>query len=81
MYWADEGGFGVPPKIGKANMDGTNPTILLNNNAEVPTAITIDLETKIIYYSTQFPSTVSIDLSEFQKLYDVKLNYECEFVD
>lgn len=57
MYWADEGGFGVPPKIGKANMDGTSSTVLVSD--EVPVAITIDLETKTIYYSTQYPSSVS----------------------
>ena len=29
IYWLDQGGAGVPAKIGKANMDGTMPEILL----------------------------------------------------
>lgn len=58
MYWADEGGFGVPPKIGKANMNGSS-SIVLVKNGDVPQAITIDLYSKKIYYSTQYPSFVS----------------------
>ena len=48
----------MPPKIGKANMDGTMSTVLVKNN-DVPVAITIDLDTKKIYYSTQYESMVS----------------------
>ncbi|XP_037869964.1 low-density lipoprotein receptor-related protein 2 isoform X2 [Bombyx mori] len=57
MYWSDEGGYGVPPKIGKANMDGTN-SIILVDTIERPEAITIDIERKIVYFSTQYPATV-----------------------
>nr|XP_049706722.1 low-density lipoprotein receptor-related protein 2 isoform X3 [Helicoverpa armigera] len=58
MYWSDEGGFGVPAKIGKANMDGTNPIILVDT-IERPEAVTIDIEKKIIYFSTQFPASIN----------------------
>lgn len=53
----DEGGYGVPQKIGKVNMDGTNPVVLLSE-VERPEAITIDLDEKMLYYSTQYPSQV-----------------------
>jgi len=58
LYWADQGGFGVPPKIGKINMDGSNPQVLINDG-HTPEAIAIDLEHKNIYYSTQYPSNVN----------------------
>ncbi|XP_026327983.1 low-density lipoprotein receptor-related protein 2 isoform X3 [Hyposmocoma kahamanoa] len=58
IYWSDEGGYGVPAKIGKANMDGSNAIILVDN-IERPEGITIDVEKKVIYYSTQFPASVS----------------------
>lgn len=57
VYWLDEGGFGVPPKIAKANMDGTNPIILLTG-INKPGALTIDIETKMLYYSTEYPPII-----------------------
>jgi low density lipoprotein-related protein 2 len=54
----DEGGFGVPSKVGKVNMNGSNPIILLDD-IERPEAITIDLYTKLLYFSAQYPSFVS----------------------
>lgn len=57
----DEGGFGVPAKIGKVDMDGGNP-LVLKDNITRPEAITIDLDEKLIYFSTQYPSKVSLDL-------------------
>lgn len=57
LYWADQGGYGVPPKIGKINMDGSNPQVLINDG-HTPEAIAIDLEQKDIYYSTQYPTNV-----------------------
>lgn len=52
----------MPPKIGKVNMDGTMPVVLVENK-DVPQAIAIDLDTKRIYYSTQYPSVVSTIVS------------------
>ena len=57
LYWVDEGGFGVSPKIGKVNMDGTNPKIVIDDLSN-PETITIDTSRKIIYFSTQFPATI-----------------------
>lgn len=67
LYWADQGGFGVPPKIGKINMDGTSPQVLINEG-QAPEAIAIDLDNKNIYYSTQYPTTVNQINIYFYKL-------------
>lgn len=62
LYWTDEGGYGVPPKIGKVNMDGSNPIILVEQ-VNKPEALTIDIESKSLYYSTSYPpSVVKIDV-------------------
>ncbi|KAJ8943773.1 hypothetical protein NQ318_011985, partial [Aromia moschata] len=57
LYWTDEGGYGVPQKIGKVNMDGSNPIILVED-IERPEAITIDIDSKTLYFSTQFPPII-----------------------
>ena len=51
LYWLDQGGHKVPAKIGKANMDGSNPVILLQGNLSVPEFLTIDPDTEKIYFS------------------------------
>lgn len=62
IYWTDEGGYGVPEKIGKVNMDGSNPLILAK--PVKPDAITIDIDRKLIYYSTQYPAQIiSMDVN------------------
>ncbi|CAK1544808.1 unnamed protein product [Leptosia nina] len=58
IYWADEGGYGVPAKIGKVNMDGTNPVILVDS-IERPEAVTVDIEKKIVYFSSQYPASIN----------------------
>lgn len=55
LFWIDEGGFGVPAKVGKINMDGTGALVLTSDNLENPEAITLDLDRKDIYYSTRHP--------------------------
>ncbi|KAJ8924543.1 hypothetical protein NQ315_000691, partial [Exocentrus adspersus] len=57
LYWTDEGGYGVPEKIGKVNMDGSNPIVLVDD-IERPDAITIDIDSKTLYYSTQYPPLI-----------------------
>ncbi|KAK9680220.1 Low-density lipoprotein receptor domain class A [Popillia japonica] len=56
IYWTDEGGYGVPEKVAKVNMDGSDPKILVDDVK--PDAITIDIDRKIIYFSTQYPAHV-----------------------
>ncbi|XP_023703710.1 low-density lipoprotein receptor-related protein 2 [Cryptotermes secundus] len=59
LYWMDEGGYGVPSKVGKVNMNGSNPIILVDD-IERPEAITIDLNTKLLYFSAQYPSFIKV---------------------
>ena len=68
LYWTDEGGFGVPAKIGKVNMNGSNPTILLQD-IERPEAITIDIDNKLLYFSSQYPSFVSSPYNSLLTIY------------
>jgi len=32
LFWLDRGGSGVPAKVGKANMDGSEPEIIIKQN-------------------------------------------------
>ncbi|XP_066588132.1 low-density lipoprotein receptor-related protein 2 isoform X2 [Prorops nasuta] len=57
VFWVDEGGFGVPVKVGRVDMDGTNPLILVEDIERLE-AITIDIPSKMIYYSSQNPTFV-----------------------
>ncbi|XP_043497943.1 low-density lipoprotein receptor-related protein 2 isoform X2 [Polistes fuscatus] len=57
IFWVDDGGFGIPMKIGRVNMDGTNPIVLVDN-VEKPVAITIDIPSKTVYFSTEYPTFV-----------------------
>lgn len=57
VYWTDEGGYGVPQKIGKVNMDGSHSIVLIDN-VERPDAITIDIDKKKLYFSTRYPPLV-----------------------
>lgn len=59
LFWIDDGGFGVPTKIGKANMDGSNPMILVDD-VDNPEAITVDTEKKLIYFSSQHPPAIMV---------------------
>lgn len=57
LFWTDEGGYGVPAKIGRVNMDGSN-AIVLHEDVDNPESITVDIDRKIVYFSTQHPPTI-----------------------
>ncbi|CAH1155627.1 unnamed protein product [Phaedon cochleariae] len=57
LYWTDEGGYGVPAKIGKVDMDGSN-SIVLVDDIEKPNAIAIDIETKTLYFTSEHPPLI-----------------------
>ncbi|XP_064102114.1 low-density lipoprotein receptor-related protein 2-like [Macrobrachium nipponense] len=52
LYWLDDGGVGVQPKIGKVGMDGSNPEVLYNFTNLRPEHITIDIIAQQLYWST-----------------------------
>jgi low density lipoprotein-related protein 2 len=51
LFWLDRGGNGVPTKIGKANMDGTYPEVIVRG-LEGPEFLTIDIQKEILFFST-----------------------------
>ena len=60
LYWMDKGGAGVPPKIGKANMDGSSPEVLVKDDLIQPEFMTLDQDTEMIYFSSSFEPKVKI---------------------
>ncbi|KFM82299.1 Low-density lipoprotein receptor-related protein 2, partial [Stegodyphus mimosarum] len=58
LYWLDEGGFGVPMKIGAVAMDGSNSHILLRDGLINLEALTIDLFNKRLYWSQRFEGVI-----------------------
>ena len=63
LFWLDEGGMGVPAKVARVNMDGSDSRVLyeLPSNRH-PEAITINAESLEIYFSTSNRATVGIFL-------------------
>ncbi|XP_071451711.1 low-density lipoprotein receptor-related protein 2 [Hetaerina americana] len=59
LYWIDNGGYGVPAKVAKVNMDGTNPVVLVDD-VERPEAIAIDLDKRQLYFSSQYPTFIKV---------------------
>ena len=59
LFWLDRGGAGVPAKIGAANMDGSEPKVLVSKNMERPEFLTIDLQKEVLFFSTSFKPKVS----------------------
>ncbi|XP_015126789.1 low-density lipoprotein receptor-related protein 2 [Diachasma alloeum] len=73
VFWIDEGGYGVPEKIGRINMDGTNSLILINDTYKLE-AITIDIPSKRIYFSSQFPAYVKSMTTDGQNVQVILTN-------
>lgn len=63
LYWLDEGDYKVPMKIAKANMDGSNSTVLISDNLHNVEALTLDIINKRIYFSESSDGLIeSIDM-------------------
>ena len=52
LFWLDRGGRGVPTKIGKVNMDGSDSTIIIQDDLEMPEFLTIDIQKEVLYFSS-----------------------------
>ena len=53
LFWLDRGGKGrVPTKIGSANMDGSDPKIVIKDKISNPEFLTIDLQKEVLYFSS-----------------------------
>ncbi|KAK2724586.1 hypothetical protein QYM36_001171, partial [Artemia franciscana] len=51
FFWIDEGGSGVPRKIGRAQLDGSNPMVLVKDIFN-PLTLTLDFVNKRLYWSS-----------------------------
>lgn len=62
LYWLDEGGVGVPQKLAKANMDGTNAKVLIKESLHQVEALTFDFNNRRIYFSQSYAGVIeSVD--------------------
>ncbi|KAF7489353.1 hypothetical protein SSS_07649 [Sarcoptes scabiei] len=62
LYWLDEGGVGVPQKLAKSSMDGSDPQILIKDSLHQVEALTFDFNNRRIYFSQSFVGVIeSID--------------------
>ena len=73
VFWVDEGGYGVPIKIGRVNMDGGNPLILVEHEQWLE-AITIDIPNKMLYFSTQHPGFVKSMATDGTNVHNILSN-------
>jgi len=78
MYWIDEGGAGVPVKLAKANMDGTESKILVRD-FEKPMGLAMDYDKKVLYFSMQ--SKVSANFLEAVRVFFLHDSHIIESID
>ncbi len=52
LFWLDRGGRGVPTKIGRVNMDGTNPKVIISDDLDMPEFLTVDIQKQVLYFSS-----------------------------
>ena len=54
----DAGGSGVPRKIGQANLDGSQPEVLVSDNLQGATRIHVDVTAQALYWTDKFGQKV-----------------------
>lgn len=59
LFWLDEGGEGVPRKVARANMDGTEATVLLTLALTKLDFIAIDYVKQMLFFTQSDKGTVS----------------------
>lgn len=60
LYYADQGGNGLPSKIGGMSLSGSNPFVVLQRRVEKPEYITLDRNTETLYWTDSGRQWVSI---------------------
>ncbi|XP_003373299.1 putative Low-density lipoprotein receptor domain class A [Trichinella spiralis] len=51
LFWLDEGGPSVARKLARAEMDGSNPTVIVSSDLARLDFLTIDLDAQMLYFS------------------------------
>ena len=59
MYWAENGGLGMPAQISRANMDGSGFGAIVTDNIGHIDFITIDIEQHKLYWTDGTNQVVS----------------------
>ena len=59
LYWLDEGGPWVPRKVAAANLDGSQPEILVKKDLTHLDFLSIDINTQALYWSEGHAGKVS----------------------
>lgn len=59
MVWSDQGGNGVPAKITRCLMDGSDLTNIVTTNVGGIQHVAIDGSTHYVYWTEQFKGVVS----------------------
>ena len=57
MYWTD---WGIISKIERANLDGTNRTVLVNTSLSWPNGIAVDFSTQKIYWGDGMEDKIEV---------------------
>ena len=77
LFWLDRGGRGVPSKVGKVNMDGSEPEVIVSGDLQQPEVLTIDLQKEILYFSSSHDPKIescNLDGSNRQVILSAKKN-------
>ena len=51
LYWLDNGGVNVPPKVARMNLDGSEPEILVNGQLYNLRSLDVDIQQQVIYWT------------------------------
>ena len=59
LYWLDQGGPGVPRKVARMSLDGSDPEVLVKDNLQHLDFLTIDIDKQVLYWSESLGQRVS----------------------
>jgi len=60
LFWLDEGGAGIPRKLARANMDGSEAKILVSSGLTKLDFLTLDFTKQAVYFTQSEKGTVGL---------------------
>ena len=60
MYWLDRGGPGVPRKLARANLDGSDVETLVSDHLYNPSHLALDTDRMVVYWTDEYSHKVCI---------------------